>query len=74
MKIDNQPIVDRLNELIEQHGSRKAVAALLDIEVGHIDDLRNGRGEPGTRLLKAMGMHIVERAEIVKRAYVKMAV
>lgn len=74
MKIDNQPIVDRLNELIEQHGSRKAVAALLDIEICHIDDLQNGRGEPAPKLLRAMGMQIVERMEIVKKAYVKMAV
>ncbi len=50
----------RLDELIEQHGSLRAVGRVLEFDAGYLSRLATGeRSEPGDALLRRMGLREV---------------
>lgn len=50
-------LADRINELVEQHGSLRATARVLQVDVGYLSRLRSGeKDDPAEILLRRMGL------------------
>lgn len=48
-------VLDRLQQMVEQLGSQKAVADKLGIGPAYLSDVLNGRRDPGPAILDALG-------------------
>lgn len=60
MKIENGPLVDRIRHLWNRHGSLRATAAVLKVDVGYLSRLLSGaKKNPSDAVLKRMHMERV---------------
>lgn len=51
---------ERIHELVQQHGSLRAVARITKIDVGYLSRLRNGdKRTPGAAVLRILGLKAV---------------
>lgn len=54
------PLTERIAELVEQHGSLRAAARVLDVDPGYLSRLSSGaKDEPSDTLLRRMGLRRV---------------
>jgi len=61
-------IKDRINELVEQHGSLRAVARVTEIDVGYLSRLRTGeKANPDKDKLRRLGLRRVVTFERLKQ-------
>lgn len=49
-------VVERLENLVREMGSQKLVAEYYRVSQQHLNDVLAGRREPGTKLIRAMGL------------------
>jgi len=60
-------IQDRINELVAQHGSLRAVARVTEIDVGYLSRLRSGeKANPEKDKLRRLGLRRVVSFEHLK--------
>lgn len=60
-------LADRINELTLQHGSLRAAASVLQVDVGYLSRLASGEKKtPGAILLRRMGLRAVTTYERTK--------
>ena len=58
--VEPMPMQKRVAELIEQHGSLRAAARVIQIDAGYLSRLANGeKGEPSDLFLRRMGLRKV---------------
>lgn len=51
---------ERIAELVEQHGSLRAAARVLEVDPGYLSRLQSGeKDDPGDTLLRRMGLRRV---------------
>jgi len=60
-------LAERIDELSGQHGSLRAVAAVLKVDAGYLSRLSTGeKNKPGAVLLRRMGLRAVTTYERTK--------
>lgn len=58
---------ERISQLVEQHGSLRAAARVLEVEPGYLSRLARGeKVSPGATLLRRMGLRRVVSYELMK--------
>ena len=58
---------DRIEQLVQQHGSLRAAARVLEIDVGYLSRLRNGgKVNPEKDKLRRLGLRRVVSYELLK--------
>lgn len=58
---------ERINELVQQHGSLRAVARVTEIDVGYLSRLRSGeKARPEVDKLRRLGLRRVVSYELLK--------
>ena len=59
---------DRIDELVQQHGSLRAVARVTEIDVGYLSRLHSGEKEnPEKEKLRRLGLRRVVSYELLKK-------
>lgn len=59
---------ERIDQLVRQHGSLRAVARVIEIDAGYLSRLRAGeKARPGDVLLRKMGLRRVVTYELRTR-------
>mgnify|MGYP001404377494 CR=1 FL=1 len=67
-------IQDRINELVAQHGSLRAVARVTEIDVGYLSRLRSGeKANPEKDKLRRLGLRRVVSFEHLKSPNVEFS-
>lgn len=60
-------LANRIAELIAQHGTLRAAAAVINIDVGYLSRLASGeKVRPGKEFLRRMGLRVVTTYERIK--------
>lgn len=58
----------RINQLVQQHGSLRAVSRITGIDAGYLSYLRSGKKKaPSTSVLRKLGLRAVVEYELVSR-------
>lgn len=59
-------LAQRIDELVKQHGSLRAAAAVLKVDPGYLSRLASGeKARPGKILLRRMGLRAVVSYEAI---------
>jgi hypothetical protein len=58
---------ERIAQLIEQHGSLRAAALVLQVDTGYLSRLQTGeKSAPGSLLLRRLGLREIVTYELLK--------
>lgn len=58
-QVNTQKVIEKLEQMIETHGSQIAVAEALVISESYLSRVLSGRTEPGKKILDAIGFEKV---------------
>lgn len=59
--MNNDEFIEHLREYVKQIGTQKQAAANLEISTAYLNDVLNGRREPGRKIACAFGLRKVIR-------------
>lgn len=49
-------VIKKLEQIIDEHGTKKAAAQLLGVSQAYLGDILKGRREPGKKVLDKLGL------------------
>lgn len=59
---------ERIAELVQQHGSLRAVARVTELDAGYLTRLRSGeKANPGAAVLRRLGLRRVVAYELTRK-------
>lgn len=49
-------LADRIDEFVAKHGSLRNTAKILEVDVGYLSCIKNGKKEPSEKILRRLGL------------------